>query len=310
MARVAVHEPEIRSPGRSQTDAALLLANRLPRLVLEARRVSATLAHGIHGRRRAGPGESFWQFRPFHPGEPAARIDWRRSARDDRLYVREREWEAAHSVYVWVDRSASMAYSSDLAQCPKIERALVLGLALADAFVEAGERVGLLGLLPPRASRRIVERFAEAIAADRAGMDDDLPPETPLRTQDEALLVSDFLTPLDELAPRIESLSSGGARGHLVMIADPVEETFPFAGQAVLQDVEGGARLRVGDAAAWGDAYRTRLAEHRGALADLARRRGWTLTLHRTDRPASEAALRVLTLVGASRAGQGLTGAA
>ncbi|WP_029029378.1 DUF58 domain-containing protein [Salinarimonas rosea] len=310
MARVRVHEPRIRNPGRAEADAALALAHRLPRLVLEARRVSATLAHGLHGRRRAGPGESFWQFRPFHPGEPASRVDWRRSARDDRLYVREREWEAAHSVYVWIDRSASMAFSSDLAQCPKIERAIVLGLALSDAFVEAGERVGLIGLLPPRASRRVVETFAEAIAADRAGLEADLPPEAPLRAQDEALLVSDFLTPVSELAPRIESLSASGARGHLLMIADPVEETFPFAGQAVLEDLEGGGRLRVGDAAAWGEGFRTRLAEHRGALADLARRRGWTLTLHRTDRPASEAALRVLTLVGASRAGQGLTGAA
>jgi uncharacterized protein (DUF58 family) len=310
MARVTVHEPQIRSPGRAASDAALDLAHRLPRLVLEARRVSATLAHGIHGRRRAGPGETFWQFRPFSPGEPASRVDWRRSARDDRLYVREREWEAAHSVFVWIDRSASMAYSSDLAQCPKIERALVLGLALADAFVEAGERVGLIGLLPPRASRRIVETFAEAIAADRGGLDDDLPPEAPLTGQDEALLVSDFLTPIEALAPRIESLSSRGARGHLLMIADPVEETFPFAGQAVLEDVEGGGRLRVGDAAAWGASYRARLEAHRGALADLARRRGWTLTLHRTDRPASEAALRVLTLVGAARAGMATAGGA
>lgn len=303
MARVRVHEPQLRTPGRGQTDAALALARRLPRLVLEARCVSATLAHGIHGRRRAGPGESFWQFRPFSPGEPASRVDWRRSARDDKLYVREREWEAAHSVFVWIDRSASMAFSSELARAPKIERALVLGLALADAFVEAGERVGLLGLLPPRASRRIVERFADAIAADRAGIDADVPPEASLAAQDEALLVSDFLTPVSELAPRIENLSSRGARGHLVLIADPVEETFPFAGQAVLEDLEGGGRLRVGDAAAWGSGYRERLAAHRGALAELARRRGWTLTLHRTDRPASEAALRVLTLVAAARAG-------
>jgi uncharacterized protein (DUF58 family) len=92
--------------------------------------------------RRAGPGETFWQFRPFVAGEAAQRIDWRRSARDDRLYVREREWEAAHSIWMWMDRSASMGFASDLAQAPKIERGIVLGLALADTFVEAGERVG------------------------------------------------------------------------------------------------------------------------------------------------------------------------
>src|SRR5215207_3034799 len=154
MARVRVLETARRSPGRHETDAALTLAQRLPRLVLEARRVAATLAHGIHGRRRAGPGESFWQFRPFVTGEAAQRVDWRRSGRDDRLYVREREWETAHTVWLWVDRSASMGFVSDLAQAPKIERGLVLGLALADAFVEAGERVGLLGLMPPRASRQ------------------------------------------------------------------------------------------------------------------------------------------------------------
>src|SRR5829696_4375861 len=162
MARVRVLGEETRSPGHRETDAALTLAQRMPRLVLESRRVAATLAHGIHGRRRAGVGESFWQFRPFVAGEAAQRIDWRRSARDDRLYVREREWESAHTVWLWLDRSASMGYVSDLAQAPKIERGLVLGLALADTFVEAGERVGLLGLMPARATRNISARIAQA----------------------------------------------------------------------------------------------------------------------------------------------------
>ena len=156
MARVRVLETARRSPGRHETDAALTLAQRLPRLVLEARRVAATLSHGIHGRRRAGVGETFWQFRPFVTGEAAQRVDWRRSARDDRLYVREREWEAAQNVWLWIDRSASMGYVSSLAQAPKIERALVLGMALADTFVNAGERVGLLGLM--RAARLAPDR--------------------------------------------------------------------------------------------------------------------------------------------------------
>ena len=301
MARVRVLPADARSPGRRETDASLSLANRMPRLVLEARRVAATLAHGLHGRRRAGPGESFWQFRPFVAGEAAQRIDWRRSGRDEHLFVREREWEAAHSIWLWIDRSASMGYASDLAGAPKIERALVLGLALADAFVEAGERVGLLGLTPPRATRHIAERMAEAIVADRAGLEADLPPMRPLAMLDEALIISDFLSPVSDLSRAVEGLSARGARGHLVMIVDPVEETFPFAGQAMLHDLEAGLSLRIGDAGSWGEAYRTRMTHHREALADLTRRRGWTMTIHRTDRPASEAALRILTLVSAAR---------
>jgi uncharacterized protein (DUF58 family) len=301
MARVRVLPADARSPGRQETIDALTLAKRMPRLVLEARRVAASLSHGIHGRRRSGPGESFWQFRPFVTGEAAQRVDWRRSARDDRLYVREREWETAHTVWLWMDRSASMAYVSDLAQASKIERGLVLGLALADAFVEAGERVGMLGLMSPRATRQIAEKIAETIISDRSSLDDDLPPRAPVATLDEAVLISDFLSPHDEIASVVEGISGRGARGHLVMIVDPVEETFPFQGQAILHDLEAGLRLRIGDAASWGNAYRERMARHREALIDLVRGRGWTMTIHRTDRPASEAALRLMTLVTASR---------
>ena len=111
------------------------------------------MLHGAHGRRRAGTGEAFWQFRPFGPGEAVSRIDWRRSARDDRTYVREREWEAAQTVWLWIDRSPSMAFVSDLAREPKLDRALVLGLAAADLLVRGGERVGLLGLTRAMATR-------------------------------------------------------------------------------------------------------------------------------------------------------------
>lgn len=301
MASTRVLAATDRTPGRRETEGALSLGERMPRLILEARRVSTTLAHGLHGRRRAGPGESFWQFRPFVAGEAAAQIDWRRSARDDRLYVREREWEAAHNVWFWIDRSASMGFASGLAQCSKVERALVLGLALADALVEGGERVGLLGLTRATASRRIVETLAQALVGDRAGLDDDRPRRSSPGRFDEAILISDFLSPLAEVREAVAGLAGRGTRGHLVAIVDPVEETFPFTGQAVLHDLESNVSLAIGDAGSWGEAYRTRIAAHRDGLSEIARGQGWTLTVHRTDRPASEAALRLLTLVAAAR---------
>jgi uncharacterized protein (DUF58 family) len=301
MTRTRVLPESARLPGRHETETALSLAQRMPRLVLEARRVAASLSHGIHGRRRAGVGESFWQFRPFVAGEAAQRIDWRRSGRDDRLYVREREWETAQTIWFWIDRSASMGFASDLAQAPKIERAVVLGLALADCFVEAGERTGMLGLMPPRATRRIAETMAQTMVAERSSLEDDLPPQAPIAPLHEAILIGDFLTPVSEISTVVEGISSRGARGHLVMIVDPVEETFPFQGQAVLHDLEDGLSLRIGDAISWGNAYRQRIAQHRAQIDELARRRGWTVTVHRTDRPASEAALRLMTLVSTSR---------
>src|ERR1700744_5138340 len=119
-----VHQ-DIPAVGRA-VGAGRTLAATMPRLILEARRVAATVIHGLHGRRRAGSGENFWQYRRFVSGEPASRVDWRRSARDDHLYVREQEWEAAHTVWIWADRSPSMLFASTLAQQSKLHRTLVV----------------------------------------------------------------------------------------------------------------------------------------------------------------------------------------
>src|ERR1700754_2074877 len=142
------------------------LAETMPRLILEARRIAATVIHGLHGRKRAGPGENFWQYRRFLSGEPARRVDWRRSARDDQLYVREQEWEAAHTVWIWPDRSPSMNFVSALANDTKLERTLVVGFALAEVLVQAGERVGMPGLMRPSGSRAVIDRMAESMMHD------------------------------------------------------------------------------------------------------------------------------------------------
>src|SRR4029450_7304663 len=141
------------------------------------------------------------------------------------------------------------------------------------------------GLLAPRASRRIAETMAQTLVADRASLEEDLPPDAPVAPQHEAVLISDFLSPLRDITAMVGGISGRGARGHLVMIVDPVEETFPFQGQAILHDLEVGINLRIGDAASWGTAYKTRMARHRAELEELVRRRGWTMTIHRTDRP-------------------------
>ena len=273
--------------------AAHAVADRLPDLVLEAERVAANVSHGIHGRRRAGPGETFWQFRQYGTNDGAQMIDWRRSASSDQLYVREREWEAAHTVWLWMDRSPSMAFVSELARQPKVDRALTLGLAAADLLVRAGERVGLLGVTRPLATRGIVERLAEALLEDerKGAAEVETPQADPLPARCQAILIGDFLAPLEKLRAMIESLSARGAAGHLVMIADPVEETFPFAGHIEFADSDSPARLRVGRAEAFRDVYVEKLALHRDGLRAACLSRGWSFAIHRTDRPAAEALL-------------------
>jgi uncharacterized protein (DUF58 family) len=273
--------------------AALKLAAVMPRLIIAARRTSASIIHGLHGRRRSGVGENFWQFRRYSPGESAARIDWRRSALGDHLYVREQEWEAAHTVFVWIDRSRSMAFKSDLAGESKLERAIVMTLALADLLVRGGERVGLIGIGPPTASRRAVDILAQQLIA--APPDEDMPAPRPLSQLSEAVMIGDFLEPEQEIATAVRGLAGNGARGHLVTISDPAEETFPFSGRTEFIDPEIMTRFTLGRAQDLREEYAQRLAAHREAVNRIAGPLGWSTALHRTDRPAAEALLSLYT---------------
>ena len=292
-------DPRRKSASGFEATKAAELAHRLPLILAKARDIAASLVHGAHGRRRAGMGDSFWQYRPFASGEQAQRIDWRRSARSDQLFVREREWEAAHNCFVWIDVTASMAFKSALAGDFKIDRAAILGLAVADALVNGGERVGALGLSTPTASRNVMLRLGELFATEAAsGAAEKLPPSVSLPPRARAVLISDFFCDPEALEMRLSAFSNSGARGALLMVIDPAEEAFPFAGETLFRDPQGGEAYRAGEARALREDYAAKLEEHLEALRAAARRAGFLFLLHHTDRPPAEAALALLMGLG------------
>jgi uncharacterized protein (DUF58 family) len=296
--------PDVAAVGHA-VGASRSLAAAMPRLILDARRVAATVIHGLHGRRRAGSGENFWQYRRFVSGEAAARVDWRRSARDDHLYVREQEWEAAHTVWIWPDRSPSMVFASPLAQETKLERTLIVALALAEVLVEGGERIGIPGLMRPTASRNVVERIAQAIVHDpteRAS----LPPTFSPSPLAETVVLSDLWSPLARVHETIAQLSATGSAGHVVQIVDPAEETFPYAGRIEFVEPEGAGTITAGRAETWRDDYVARIERHRAEIRAETDRLGWSFIIHRTDRPASELLLKLHGQLGAGREGVGI----
>ena len=272
------------------------VADRLPELMLEAARISHTVTHGVHGRRRPGPGETFWQFRQYEQNDSATLIDWRRTASSSHVYIREREWEAAHTVWLWPDLSRSMGFKSSLSQSSKRDRALVLSLALAELLVSGGERVGILGVTQPTASRKATSRIAEAIAAHASEppLASGLPPSARLSRFSGTVLISDFLDPLDDVSAAVRRLAGADISGHLIQVLDPVEETLPFEGRMEFVEPEHGTRW-IGDRVeSLREAYRKRLEDHRRGLRELANRLGWSFMVHHTDRPATEAMLNLM----------------
>jgi uncharacterized protein (DUF58 family) len=271
-----------RADGESRT-----LAASLPRLVLEARRIAANVIHGLHGRRRAGAGESFWQYRRFNSGEPSQSVDWRRSARDDHLYVREQEWEAAHTIWLWPDRSPSMAFASKQARDSKLERGLIVTFALAELLVAGGERVGVPGLMNPTSSRSVIDKMAQAMLHDDA-VRLSLPPSFVPSALAEIVVLSDFWSPISEIRSMLGGLSGSGAHGTLIQIVDPAEETFPYSGRIEFIEPEGGGVITAGRAERWASDYVARVALHRDEIRAGTNKLDWLFSTHTTNRSAAE----------------------
>ncbi|MGD1869897.1 MAG: DUF58 domain-containing protein [Neomegalonema sp.] len=271
------------NPVTLRRDAEALSAT-LPPLLAQAERLASTVVLGAHGRRRAGMGETFWQYRPATPGDAASSIDWRRSARSDQLYVRQTEWEAAQTVWLWCDRCASMSYKSRAAQTDKRDRAAVLATALASLLSRGGERLAALGTDAARPA--IGESQMTRIAAAFSEPEDDdfgAPPAFEAVRGGRAVFVSDFFGDEQAILAGVNAAASQGVDGLLLQVVDPAEETFPFDGRIVFESMRGLLNYETDRAKALREDYIKALSARRDRLADAARRAGWRFSVHRTS---------------------------
>lgn len=268
-------------PGTDLRASAETLGAALPPLLAEAELLASTIMLGEHGRRRSGQGDEFWQYRPAHPGDSARMIDWRRSARSDTTFVREREWQAAQSVTLWVDTSRAMSFASKTVT--KGDRARLLSLAIAVLLLKGGERVGLSGSdTPPRAGKAQLLALTRVLTAADAAADYGAPDATGIAPHGRALFASDFLGDIAGVEAALARASDRGARGVLLQVLDPAEEEFPFDGRTIFESMGGSLRhetLRAGDLRA---RYLDRLAERKDRLQSLSRAVGWHFHCHHT----------------------------
>ncbi|MEL6643123.1 MAG: DUF58 domain-containing protein [Pseudomonadota bacterium] len=268
------------------------LAGPLPPLLAAADHLASSVQLGAHGRRRAGMGDEFWQYRPAQPGDEARMVDWRRSARSDTHFVREKEWQAAQSIVIWADPGQSMRFSSSPKLPTKFMASRVLALAIAVLLIRGGERVGLADLsLPPRSGDLQLMRLAGALGDDSDEADYAEPVVRGLPAQAQAVFVSDFLGDLTPVERAMTKAADRGVEGVLLQVLDPQEEAFPFDGRTIFDSVAGTVTHETKRARDLRDRYLERLAERKDALSNLARLTGWQFTTHHTDQSASAALL-------------------
>ena len=276
------------------------LGQSLPALLAEAEHLASTLMLGEHGRRRAGQGEEFWQYRPAHAGDAARSIDWRRSARSDAHFVREREWQAAQSVTLWVDQARSMAFSGAKDRAPKLDRARLLALALAVLLLRGGERVGLAAVTPAKPGRAQVLALVAGLAAEDA-QDYGAPVVDGMVPHGRAVFLSDFLGRLDPLEAALAAASDRGVKGILLQVLDPAEEEFPFDGRTIFESMTGAMRHETQNAGDLRARYLDRLAERKDRLTALSAAMGWHYHCHHTGTPAQSALLWAYAALGGGK---------
>ncbi|MDG4650623.1 DUF58 domain-containing protein [Roseibacterium sp. SDUM158017] len=281
MSRSALHTPETL---RSRSEA---IAASLPALMADAQHLSATVLMGTHGRKRAGTGDEFWQYRPAEAGDSLRAIDWRRSGRSDGHFVRQTEWQAAQSVMLGVDDAASMTFTGSDRRPSKLRRAQTLAMAIAILAVHGGERVGLTHLTePPRGGRAQLLRMAQALMDGHEEGDYGAPRPKAMPVGSRAVFFSDFLgdpAPIEQVLGRA---ADRGVKGALVQVLDPDEEAFPFDGRTVFESMSGAIRFETLKARSLRDEYLARLAERKDRLSQAARNTGWRYHVHHTDQPA------------------------
>lgn len=261
------------------------IARQLPHMTLQAQASEA--AHvGSAGRRRAGSGEHFWQYRRYAHEDAADRIDWRRSAKGEALFVRETELETARTFLFWCDPHPGFDWASAATRRTgnpaKADEARVMMLALGALLSRDGERVGVLGSgRTPSFGKRAVERLGEDLC-----LADEAPFPAPPKRSAALIIASDFYDPVPLWRDRLGPLAAKCPEGVLVAVSDPVEEEFPFEGRTKFTRPGTTFDRILGRAETVRAEYTQIYARHREDLKALAAKLGWRFVTHRTDKPA------------------------
>jgi uncharacterized protein (DUF58 family) len=273
----------------------------LPALILDARRAASAIIIGSHGKRRAGSGDGFWQHREWSNGESVRQIDWRRSARSDKLFVREREWQVPAHLQIWCDHRPSMNWSSRPDLPTKAERAMVIALAMALATRAGGERVSAMSQ-----SQIGGVAFSDELSFARNLLVWGGSPPSGARLG-QVLIISDGLESAAIWDERARAIIAARADLLVVLVGDPAEYDFPFQGRVEFQAHNDKEPITIGKAQSARVRYQDEYQRHFAAVTAAINQAGGHVVRHATDGPLAPLLISLVAqMSGAAASNQGL----
>ena len=271
---------------------------RIRDLELRARSVVEGYWKGLHRSPRHGFSAEFAEYRAYVPGDDIRFLDWKVLARRDRTFIRKFREETNLRCHLLLDLSRSMGYGS--LTYTKLEYARTLAATLAVFLHQQGDEIGLLTFdevprdyLPPRHRSGHLHAILAALGRPALGKAAGLhaPVETILsrgRMRGVIFVISDFLTPLEELKAPLSSLAACGHDVTLLQTLDPAEIGFTFEGSVNFEDLESGRTLPA-DPDQIRAGYLKKFNAHHQGLKTLCATLGILHHLLPTDRPLESA---------------------
>ena len=118
-----------------------VIISKIENFALRAKLVVEGFIIGLHKSPYHGFSVEFSEHRPYGYGDEIRYIDWKLWGKTDRFYIKQYEEETNLKCHIVLDKSASMAYSSN--KITKFEYAKMLSASLIYLMIKQQDAVGL-----------------------------------------------------------------------------------------------------------------------------------------------------------------------
>ena len=256
----------------------------LPALLMMADKISGTILHGMHSQRKSGAGEKFWQFREYTQSDHLQDIDWRQSAKNDHIFIKQKEWQTTQKTYLWCASGSSMNYSSAKNIYSKQACAQIISLSLALLLRRSEEQVGLFGDLKTGKSDDKMQKIGQ-ILLDNSNIEQSLPNslDFALPQHSSFIAIGDFLAPINDISDAFSSISMAAQNALIIQIIDPAELDLTYRGRVKFKDINSNESTVINHVASVRSQYKKRMEAHINQVRLLCYERGWSYVLHKTD---------------------------
>ena len=256
------------------------IASAVPKLLVSAQTAASSVMAGEHALKRVGHGQNFWQFREYDIHDRPQDIDWRQSAKSDRVFVREKEHQSLQTLVLWADSNEGMRWASQQNLHTKRQIAEIIVLALAVVAVDNGEifshisETGKTGR-----STRALENFAALLAGQSLGIETNLTfqklQEARLKRRSIPVLASDFFVPFEDFDQGIARMAERSKTGLIAQILDPAEISLPYTGRVRFFSPDKADAEMVENVAEVRKEYQKRMDAHCNEIQKLTEHYGW-----------------------------------